>query len=68
MEHATIQTQQISVEYARISNGFQCFVCGTGFASNDERIQHLEKGSHGSMYDTGSPQESEDARRCRIIL
>jgi hypothetical protein len=56
------------VEYPRISNGFQCFVCGTGFASNDERIQHLEKGSHGSMYDTGSPQESEDVRRCRIIL
>jgi hypothetical protein len=66
MEHATIHTQQTSVEYPRISNGFQCFVCGTG--SNDERIQHLEKGSHGSMYDTGSPQESEDVRRCRIIL
>jgi hypothetical protein len=47
---------------------FNVFVCGTGFASNDERIQHLEKGSHGSMYDTGSPQESEDVRRCRIIL
>ena len=68
MEHATIQTQQTSAEYPRISNGFQCFVCGTGFASNDERIQHLEKGSHGSMNGTGSPQESEDARRCRISL
>jgi hypothetical protein len=68
MEHATIQTQQTSVEYARISNGFQCFVCGTGFASNDGRIQHLKIGSHGNMYDTGSPQESEDVRRCRIIL
>jgi hypothetical protein len=61
MEHATIKTQQIqSVEYPRTSNGFQCFVCGTGFASNDERIQHLEKGSHGSTYDTGSAKESED--------
>ena len=68
MEHATIQTQQTSLEYPRMSNGFQCFVCGAGFASNDERIQHLEKESHGSMYDTGSPQESEDVRRCRIIL
>jgi hypothetical protein len=68
MEHATIQTQQTSLEYPRICNGFQYFVCGTGFASNDERIQHLEKGSHGSMYDTCSPQESEDIRRCRIIL
>ena len=47
MEHATIQTQQTSVEYPRISNDFQCFVCGTGFASNDERIQHLDKGHMG---------------------
>lgn len=68
MEHAIIPTQQTSAEYSRISNGFQCFVCGTGFTSNDERIHHLEKGSHGSMYDTGSPQEIEDVRRCRIIL
>ena len=58
MEHATIQTQQTSLEYPRIINGFQCFVCGTGFASNDERIQHLEKGSHESMYDTGSLKEA----------
>jgi hypothetical protein len=62
MELATIGTQQTSVEYPRISNGFQCFVCGTGFSLNDERIQHLQKGSHGSMYDTGLPQESKDVR------
>ena len=47
MEHATIQTQQTSLEYPRISNGFQCFVCGTGFASNDERIQHPRKDHMG---------------------
>ena len=47
MEHPTIQTQQTSVEYPRTSNGFQCFVCGTGFASNDERIQHLKKDHMG---------------------
>ena len=68
MEYAIIQTQQTAADYPIISNGFQCFVCGTGFTSNEERIQHLEKGSHGSIYDTGSPQESEDAKRCRIIL
>jgi hypothetical protein len=56
------------VDYPRTSAGFQCFVCGTRFVSNEERIEHLEKGSHGSMYDTGSPQEREDGRRCRIVI
>jgi hypothetical protein len=68
MEHATIQTQQITLDYPRTSTDFQCFVCGTRFASNEERIAHLARGSHGGMYDTGSPQETEDARRCRIII
>ena len=65
MEQMIIQAEQMTVEYPRSSTGFLCFVCGMGFASNEKRIQHLEKGSHGSMYDTGSPQEREDARRCR---
>ncbi len=68
MEHVIIQAVQMTVDYPRTSAGFQCFVCGTRFASNEERIEHLEKGAHGSMYDTGSPQETEDARRCRIII
>ena len=68
MEHVIIQGEHINVDYPWTSNIFQCFVCGTEFASNEKRIQHLEKGSHGGMYDTGSPQESEDARRCRIIV
>jgi hypothetical protein len=68
MEHVIIQVEQMTVDYPRTSAGFQCFVCGTRFASNEERIEHLEKGSHGSMYDTGSPQETEDARRCRIMI
>jgi hypothetical protein len=68
MEHGIIQAEQMIVDYPRISAGFQCFVCGTRFVSNEERIEHLEKGSHGSMYDTGSPQEREDARRCRIVI
>ena len=49
MEHVIIQTEQMTVDYPRISAGFQCFVCGTRFVSNEERIEHLEKGSHGSM-------------------
>lgn len=68
MEHAIIQTEQITLDYPRTSIGFQCFVCGTRFASNEERIEHLEEGSHGGMYDTGSPQEREDARRYRIVI
>ena len=68
MEHAIIQSQQVAVDYPKTPSGFQCFVCGTRFASNEERIEHLEEGSHGGMYDTGSPQEREDARRCRIVI
>ena len=52
-------------EYPTVPSGFQCFVCGMEFATNLERVQHLEKKTHGSMYDTGSPQEREDARRLR---
>jgi hypothetical protein len=65
MEQVIIQAEPMTLDYPRSTAGFLCFVCGTGFASNEERIQHLEEGLHGSMYDTGSPQESEDARRCR---
>ncbi|MGC2386027.1 MAG: hypothetical protein WA460_03010 [Nitrososphaeraceae archaeon] len=52
-------------EYPTVPAGFECFVCGSTFATNEERVQHLEKNTHGSMYDTGSPQEREDARRLR---
>jgi hypothetical protein len=47
----------------KMSSGFQCFVCGKQFGTNEERIQHLEEDAHGSMYDTASPQEREDTRR-----
>jgi hypothetical protein len=68
MEYAIIPTQQITLDYPRTSAGFQYFVCGTRFASNEKRIEYLEEGSHGGIYDTGSPQETEDARRCQIIV
>jgi hypothetical protein len=57
--------RKAEVEYPTVPAGFQCFVCGMEFAMNEERVQHLEKNTHGSMYDTGSPQEREDARRLR---
>jgi hypothetical protein len=47
----------------KMSSGFQCFVCGKQFGTNEERIEHLEEAEHGSMYDTASPQEREDTRR-----
>ena len=49
--------------YPKMSSGFQCFVCGKQFGTNEERIEHLEEAAHGSMYDTASPQEREDTRR-----
>jgi hypothetical protein len=54
-----------SQQYPKVPSGFQCFVCGKQFSTNEERIQHLEKDPHGGMYDTASPQESEDTRRLR---
>jgi hypothetical protein len=50
-------------QHPKMSSGFQCFVCGKQFSTNEERIQHLEEQSHDSMYDTASPQETEDTRR-----
>jgi hypothetical protein len=49
--------------YPKTPSGFQCFVCGKQFDTNEERIEHLEEAAHGSMYDTASPQEREDTRR-----
>jgi hypothetical protein len=46
-------------EHPKMPSGFQCFVCGKQFSTNEERIQHLEEESHDSMYDTASPQETE---------
>jgi hypothetical protein len=53
------------LEYPKMPSGFQCFVCGKQFPRNEERIQHLEEESHDSMYDTATPQETEDTRRLK---
>jgi hypothetical protein len=58
--------RNIQKQYPKLPLGFECFVCGIEFPTNEGRIQHLEEeNAHGSMYDTGSPQESADARRLR---
>ena len=43
--------------YPKTPSGFQCFVCGKQFGTNEERIEHLEEAPHGSMYDTASPRK-----------
>ena len=52
------------LKYPEMPSGFQCFVCGKQFPRNEERIRHLEE-SHDSMYDTATPQETEDTRRLK---
>ena len=52
-------------EYPKMPSGFQCFVCGRQFSTNEERIHHLEEDSHDSMYNTATPQETEDTRRLK---
>jgi hypothetical protein len=53
------------LEYPKMPSGFQCFVCGREFHTNEERIRHLQEESHDSMYDTATPQETEDTRRLK---
>ena len=52
-------------EYPKMPSGFQCFVCGRHFSTNEERIYHLKEDSHDSMYNTATPQETEDTRRLK---
>jgi hypothetical protein len=52
-------------QHPKMSSGFQCFVCGKQFSTNEEMMQHLEEESHDSMYDTATPQETEDTRRLK---
>ena len=46
-----------------IPQGFGCFVCGSTFDTNQERLMHLETFKHLDLYNTGSPQEREEVRR-----
>ncbi|MGH9993904.1 MAG: hypothetical protein ACRD4J_01535 [Nitrososphaeraceae archaeon] len=49
-------------EDLKMPTDFECFVCGTKFMTNEERKHHLEKGTHGHLCDTASPQEQEEVR------
>jgi uncharacterized C2H2 Zn-finger protein len=63
LQMGSSEERQNPEQSPKMSSGFQCFVCGKVFGTNEERIEHLEKAAHGSMYDTASPQEREDTRR-----
>jgi hypothetical protein len=51
------------IEYPTIPHGYECYVCGSTFDTNQERLTHLEKFRHIDLYDSGSPQEKEEIRR-----
>jgi hypothetical protein len=52
--------------YPSIPHGYSCYVCGSTFETNQDRLQHLEKFKHIDLYSTGSPQEKEEIRRLSL--
>ena len=52
--------------YPSIPHGYSCYVCGSTFETNHERLMHLEKFRHIDLYNTGSPQEKEEIRRLSL--
>ena len=61
-KHDNKQDKSRTKEDLKIPAGFECFVCGTKFVTNEERKHHLKKGTHGHLYDTTSPQEQEEVK------
>ena len=55
-------------EYPTMPKGYGCYVCGSTFDTNQERLMHLEKFRHIDLYDTGSPQEKEEIRRLSLYF
>ena len=61
-KHADKNDKTREKEDLKMPTDFECYVCGTKFLTNEERKNHLEKGTHGHLYDTTSPQEQEEVR------
>lgn len=55
-------------KFPTIPQGYGCFVCGSIFETNQERLMHLEKFNHLDLYRTGSPQEIEEVRRLSFSI
>lgn len=54
-------------DYPSIPHGYGCYVCGSSFETNEERISHLELLRHVDLYNTGSPQEKEEIHRLCMV-
>lgn len=61
-KHDNRQNKTSAIKDLKIPAGFECFVCGTKFVTNEERKYHLKKGTHSHLYDTISPQEQEEVK------
>ncbi|MGH9975479.1 MAG: hypothetical protein ACRD8Z_06545 [Nitrososphaeraceae archaeon] len=49
-------------EDLKMPTGFECFMCGTKFMTNEERKNHLKESKHDHLYNTISPQEWEEVK------
>jgi hypothetical protein len=47
-------------ECPKIPYGFSCYVCGSTFETNQERLMHLEKFDHLDLYNTVGKRRSTD--------
>lgn len=59
----TNRPNKIDREYPTIPYDFECYVCGSTFKTNQDRLQHLEEVKHLDLYNTASPQEREEISR-----
>jgi hypothetical protein len=64
----TNELSKTNREYPRMPSGFGCYVCGSYFETNEERLKHLEEFKHMDLYNTASPQEREEVHRLSSIL
>jgi hypothetical protein len=55
-------------KFPTIPRGYGCFVCGSIFETNQERLMHLEKFNHLDLYRAGSSQEIEEVRRLSFSI
>lgn len=60
-------TQINMKDYPSIPYGYGCYVCGSSFKTNKERLSHLEECRHVDLYNTGSPQEKEEIHRICVV-
>jgi uncharacterized C2H2 Zn-finger protein len=55
--------QNDQIDIPKVTDDFQCFVCGAIFATDEDRKQHLEKEAHGQLRDDETAEEKEIAKK-----